>query len=108
MKIGKQALSFFQFIDSFWGPHTVDRFANVYNTKLPRFNSLFWFPETEGVDAFSQNWHDENNWLVPPISLCKTIRFMQACKAHGTLIVPKWPSSPFWTLLLDKNMIFRE
>lgn len=86
------SIEFLQFIDSFWGPHTVDRFAYVYNTKLPRFiiNSLFWFPETEGVDAFSKTWHDGNNWLVPPISLiCKMIRFMQACKTHGTLIVPK-------------------
>lgn len=27
-------------------------FANVHNTKLRRFNFLFWFPECEGVDAF--------------------------------------------------------
>lgn len=97
------SFEFFQFIDSFWGPHTADIFANVYNfIKLPRFNSLFWFPETEGLDPFSQNWHDENNWLVPPISLiCKTIRFMHACKAHATLIVPMWPSGPFWPQILS-------
>ena len=36
-----------------WGPHSVDRFANHENTQLPRFNSRFWCPGTEAVDAFS-------------------------------------------------------
>lgn len=31
----------FQQINSFWGPHTVDRFACNYNAKLPRFNGFF-------------------------------------------------------------------
>ena len=32
----------FHFIDEMWGPHNIDRFASHINTKLPRFNSLFW------------------------------------------------------------------
>jgi len=32
----------FQEINIFWGPHTVDRFACNYNTKLHRFNSRFF------------------------------------------------------------------
>lgn len=46
---------YYQFTDSFWGPLTTDGFANVYSTKLPRFISLFWLAESEGVDAFFQN-----------------------------------------------------
>ena len=61
--------SFFIKTDRLWGPHTIDRFANSYNTKLTRFNSLFWCPGTEAVDAFSQDWSANNNWLVPPIFL---------------------------------------
>ena len=57
---------FFAFIDNICGPHTVDRFANSENKKLPRFNSFFWNPGRESVDAFSQNWQGENNWLVFP------------------------------------------
>ena len=49
-------VEFFNFIDEIWGPHTVDRFASVSNSKLRRFNSLFWYPESEAVDAFTQNW----------------------------------------------------
>jgi hypothetical protein len=29
-----------------WGPHGVDRFANVDNRKTKRFNSLYWNPGT--------------------------------------------------------------
>lgn len=84
------------------------RFASDYNTKLKRFNSLFWYPESEAVDAFTQNWRLNNNWLVPPISLVsKTINHIIMRKGVGTLIVPKWPSSAFWTLLFDKNMRYK-
>ena len=59
----------FELIDYEWGPHTVDRFANHYNTQLPRFNSRFWNPGTEAVDAFTSDWQDDNNWLCPPVYL---------------------------------------
>lgn len=36
------SVDFFQFIDSKWGPHTVERFANANNRKLQRFNSGFF------------------------------------------------------------------
>ena len=35
---------FFEFMNSFWGPHSIDRFASYLNAHLPRFNSLFWNP----------------------------------------------------------------
>jgi hypothetical protein len=102
-------VEFFNFIDEIWGPHTVDRFASVSNSKLRRFNSLFWYPEYEAVDAFTQNWRFENNWLVPPICLVnRAIKHMIMCKGVGTLIIPKWPSGAFWTLLFDKNMKYRQ
>ena len=95
---------FFAFIDSIWGPHTVDRFANSENKKLRRFNSLFWNPGCESVDAFSQNWQGENNWLVPPIHLIpKAIQHLLTCRAKGTLVVPAWPSAPFWPILFQSE-----
>ena len=54
-------------LENLWGPHSVDRFACCYNAKLPRFNSRFVQPGAEAVDAFTQDWSPENNWLVPPI-----------------------------------------
>ena len=41
----------FFWLDSFWGPHTVDRFANSHNTQLSHFNSRFWDVDTEAVDS---------------------------------------------------------
>ena len=39
-------------LDSAWDPHTVDRFASASNAQLVLFNSKFWCPGTEAVDAF--------------------------------------------------------
>ena len=102
------SLSFFSYMDTLWGPHTIDRFANYRNKKTDRFNSRFWNPGSEAVDAFSQNWKTDNNWLVPPISLvAKSILHCIMCKANGTLIVPKWPSSSFWTLIFKRNLEYQ-
>ena len=57
----------FQGLDELWGPYTVDRLACCYNAKLPRFNSRFFQPGSEAVDAFCQDWRFTNNWLYPPI-----------------------------------------
>ena len=94
------SLEFFSFMNQLWGPYTVDRFANFYNAKLVRFNSKFWNPGSEAVDAFSQDWKNENNWIVPPINqVAKSIKHLVFCKASGTLIVPKWDSASFWTMI---------
>ena len=98
----------FRMIHARWGPFTIDRFASNYNTQLPRFNSRFWCPETEAVDAFTQNWANDVNWLCPPVSLIiPTIRHMRSCNAKGTLIVPYWPSATFWPLLMHQQQKFK-
>ena len=57
----------FHSLDQLWGPHTCDRFACHYNAKLPKFNTRFYQPGTSGVNAFAQDWSNDNNWLCPPI-----------------------------------------
>ena len=90
----------FEELDRDWGPHTVDRFASYYNAHLPRFNSRFWNPGTEAVDAFTCDWHDEVNWWCPPPYLVpRTIKHAQRSEACGTLVVPEWKSAAFWPLL---------
>lgn len=94
----------FQYLDKRWGPHTVDRFSSNYNNKLVRFNSRWWVPGTEAVNAFDQQWSGECNWMVPPprlISLC--LNKLQAERAVGTLVIPEWESAPFWAKLFDEN-----
>lgn len=87
----------FRWISTLWGPFTVDRFATWYNAKCLRFNSRFWNPGCEGVDAFTQNWQGENNWLVPPPSqIIRVWRHLKLCKAQGALIIPLWKGALFW------------
>ena len=91
----------FHTLNDLWGPYSIDCFACYYNTKLPRFFSRFWNPDTSGVDAFSQNWSRENCLLVPPVTLIPSVlKHIYWCKGKGTLIFPWWPSSVFWPLLL--------
>ena len=63
-------MEFFEFMNSMWGPFTVDRFASHLNSKLSRFNSLFWNPNSEAVDAFSQNWHGGKQLVGPAYQSC--------------------------------------
>jgi ribonuclease HI len=91
----------FSMLHKLWGPYDIDRFASSYNAQLPRFNSRFWCPNAEAVDAFTQNWASACNWLCPPVALIiPTIRHMSMCAAEGTLIVPKWPSAIFWPIIM--------
>ena len=100
---------FFDFINELWGIHTIDRFASPLNNKTIRFNSLFWSPSTEAVDAFTQNWSLENNWLVPPIfSVVRAIKHLIFCKARGTLIVPRWVSAAYWPYIFNANLEYKE
>ena len=94
----------FQYLNDIWGPHTIDRFADNKNAKVSRFNSRFWCPGTECVDAFSLDWSNENNYLVPPVHrITRVIYHAILTKSTGTLIVPWWPSAPFWPLLFQTS-----
>lgn len=94
---------FFEYIDSLYGPHDVDRFANDYNHKVKRFNSKFWVPNCESVDAFSVHWGGSNNWLVPPVCLVpRALNHLRHCQAKGTFVLPYWPSSAFFPILYSE------
>ena len=94
----------FHLLENRWGPHSIDRFASNYNSKLPRFNSRYWNPGSETIDAFSVSWARENNWLVPPISLvARTILHLRDSRGCGTLVAPYWKSAPFWPLINNVN-----
>ena len=53
----------FSQLDKDWGPTTVDRFASHYNAQVRKFNLRFLSPGCDAVDALSQDWGGENNWL---------------------------------------------
>ena len=96
--------NFFLMVEERWDPHSVDRFANHENSQLPRFNSRFCCPDTETVDAFSVSWAGENNWLVSPIFLIpRVLNHIFAHGGKGTLVVPSWPSAPFWSMIFTED-----
>ena len=96
---------FFAEVSHSWGPFTVDRFASASNNKCKRFNSKFYWPTSEQVDAFSISWDKESNCLVPPVSLVpKVLQHMSRCSCSGVLIVPFWPSASFWPFIVDDRV----
>ena len=75
------------------GPYTVDRFASAHTALLPRYNSMWADPAAEGlVNAFSNDWRGERNWIHPPIDLlddvCLKLREEPCC---ATVVAPHWP-----------------
>ena len=85
-----------------WGKISIDRFASDINRKSKRFNSRYLCPETEGINAFSFDWSNEVNLLVPPTYLIpRAIKhFLKLLtKSKAIFICPYWPSAPFWPLL---------
>ncbi len=87
-----------------WFACSVDRFASALNTKLQRFNSRFASPGCEAVDAFSQRWSAEDNWLVPPPALIPAaLEHLLRDKAQAILLCPRWPSAPFWPFLFKRT-----
>ena len=80
---------------------TVDRFADAENAHCHRFNSHFYQPGTEAIDAFTQDWANKVNLLVPPIYLVpRVIRYLELCGAEGILFIPRWESAVFWPYIV--------
>ena len=99
----------FHRIDLVWAPHLIDRFANHLNAKLPRFNSRFWNPVAEGIDAFVMDWARENNYVCPPVCfILRVLLHMRNCKASASLVVPLWHSAPFWPMVCPDGSRFAD
>ena len=79
-------LKLFHYNDCLWGPHMINRFVAQHNTRLKRYDSLFWDPETKGIDALTQcNWGEENNYANPLFYMVpKILELLQKEKAIYT------------------------
>ena len=56
----------------------------------------------EAVDAFTQNWGGQNNWILPPVSQSSGgIVYAWTCKAVGTLVFSMGKWLYFWLLLRE-------
>ena len=98
----------FQMAQDLWGPHDIDRFAGQNNNLLPVFNSLRHCPGSAGVNALNQtNWGNRNNWCNPPFPLIPDLlAVLKEQVAEATVVVPIWPSRPWWPSLLARGDLF--
>ena len=96
-------IDFFNILNKKWGPFTIDRFARPArpeSTKVPRFNSKYYVPGTEGVNALSKDWTCENNLLLPPTKLIpRVLKHLKEKPTVGTLVIPHWKSASFWPMI---------
>lgn len=92
-------------LDDTFGAHSIDRFASHNNVQVvpPRYNSLYFEPNAEWLDAFSCHWTWspqatlENNWIHPPYQLMgQALQHLAHCEARGTIIFPRWEAAPWW------------
>jgi hypothetical protein len=86
----------------------IDIFASDSNRKCDKFFSLTPSPLTSGINAFSQRWEEHGYaYVCPPIALIPaTIKQILLCKSQGTLAIPMWTASPFWTKICPDGIHF--
>jgi hypothetical protein len=81
---------------------TIDMFAHNLNNRLPLFVAMDG-PLPRGavaVDAFAQDWTVGLPYLLPPVQLLlRVLAKVRDDGARAVIVVPMWPSQPWWTLL---------
>jgi hypothetical protein len=84
----------FTYLDSLWGPHSIDKFATQGNSQLPRYNSRWRDPTSEAVDCLhihDNRWTAETNWCNPPWTLLPDlVQKLRQSGAEATIIAPYW------------------
>jgi ribonuclease HI len=92
----------FQQVCVLYGTPEVDLFATRINTQLPRYVSYRPDPQALAVDAFSMSWRYEYMYIFAPFSLSSRIlRKVEADQAQCLVILPLWPTRPWWTRALE-------
>ena len=100
------APSVFRFLDSTWGPHTVDRFASAATAQLPVYNARYLDPNGMNIDALAQqDWGTNNNFVNAPFRMLdKVIQIIRNQRAHATVIAPLWPAQTWFQDLLNLSI----
>jgi hypothetical protein len=91
----------FNFLNRIWGPFQLDLFASRTNSQLPRYYAWKPDPFSEGTDAFLQKWSKMKLWANPPwVLIPQILAKLIRDKASMTILVPMWPSAPWFPLLV--------
>lgn len=86
-----------------WGICTIDRFADYQNALLPRFNSAYPCLGSEALNAYTQDWGYERNYINAPWSQLGKVFYKLACEptAEAVCLVPHWPGATWWPALAN-------
>ena len=92
----------FQFLESCWGPHSLDAFASATNTRLPRYFAWGLDVNSLGRDFFRQELKSaENLYANPPFNVIpKLLMRVASSSLQITLLMPFWPSRAWWPSML--------
>lgn len=105
------SFAFRQIVQRFGFPD-IDLFASRSNAKCEKYVS--WKPDPFAccVDAFTINWNKYFFYAFPPFSmLLKTINKIRNEKSVGILVVPFWPTQPWYPIfkkLIVSDIIYFE
>lgn len=103
--------AFNSIIHSFGYP-TIDLFASRINKKCTKYISWHKDPDAYAIDSFTVPWLDMFFYAFPPFSvILKALRKIISEKARGIMVVPLWPTQPWYPvfrhLLIGETMKFR-
>jgi hypothetical protein len=91
----------FQEICKIFGKPHIDLFASRLNHQLPCYISWQPDPFAFDINAFSLNWTDIYGYAFPPFSLLsRTLQKMMMEKSTLLVVVPMWPTKPWFSLAL--------
>ena len=90
----------FRRITKVLGHTDVDLFASDHNFKVTTYVSKRPSVYAVSRDAFNCSWKNCNGYFFPPFCLAsRVLRKIQQDQATGILVLPNWPSQPWFTTL---------
>lgn len=79
----------------------IDLFASRLNYQLRPFAAYQPDPDAVAINAFLFSWKPYVFYAFPPFSIIpKVCQKIQAEEATGLLVVPCWPTQPWWPLVM--------
>lgn len=92
--------SAYENIVNHFGKPDVDLFASRSNAKCHIYISWKNDPDAWVVDAFTVSWSNLSFYAFPPFSMIlKMLQKIISDKAEGIVVVPFWPTQPWFPLL---------
>ena len=90
----------FQNVAEIWGEPTIDLFASRLNAQVACYASWKPDPGATYVDAFPVSSENQFFYAFPPFSLIARCLQKIAMEKAGGMIVPLWPTQPWYSQLL--------